>query len=166
MSGASISMEVRGIRALEGFMGKIAGADTRILMERVGIVGENAVSDNFEGEHSPDGVPWKPSFRARTTGGKTLTDKGLLAGSIESHATADEAEIGSNLIYARTHNEGGVISGNPFLAFQIPGLGFRKVESVTMPQRQFLGWSAESLADVDDVATEWLADLLPPGALS
>lgn len=162
---ASMTLDIRQLLKLDGMMGRIAAANTRELMERIGVVGENAISDNFEGEHDPDGIPWKPSFRARQ-GGKTLTDKGLLAGSVTSNADANSSEAGSNMIYARIHNDGGTISGNPKLKFSIPGLGFRSVESVTMPKRQFVGWGAEALADAKAEAEDWLADLLPPGALS
>lgn len=161
-----MTLDIGQIAAVRGMLGHLVAADTQDLMERIGIVAENAISDNFEGEHDPDGVAWAPSFRAREQGGKTLTDHGLLAGSIDGSATATSVERGSNLIYARIHNEGGVIKGNPNLKFAIPGLGFRTVAQVTMPQRQFVGWGRESLADAEAEAMDWLAELLPPGALS
>lgn len=163
---AVMTLDIRQLVQLDQIIGRVSAAETRDLMERIGIVAENAISDNFEGERDPDGVPWKPSFRARAEGGKTLTDKGLLAGSITSNADADSAEAGSNMIYARIHNDGGVIRGNPRLTFAIPGLGFRSVESVTMPQRQFVGWGRDALDDAKAEAEDWLAELLPPGALS
>lgn len=162
----AVTLDASDIRALDGMMAHIAGADTSVLMERIGLVGEDAVSSNFEGEHDPSGVAWKPSFRAEVEGGKTLTDRGILAGSIESHATADQAEIGSNLIYARIHQEGGIIRGNPLLKFALPGgLGFTAVEQVVMPARPFLGWGREALDEVEAQTEDWLAELLPPGAL-
>lgn len=164
---ASVSLSVSGLTAVEHFMDALVakGADTRVLMERIGIVGETSVSDNFEGEHGPDGAPWKPSHRAKTKGGKTLTDSGILNTSIESHATTDGVEIGSNLIYAPIHQFGGTITGNPRLKFNIPGIGFVSPESVTIPARPFLGWGADALEEVDAQATDWLAEVLPAGSV-
>lgn len=162
---ASVSLSVSGLKAVERFIDALVakGADTAVLMERIGIVGENSVADNFEGEHAPDGTPWKPSLRARVTGGKTLTD---LNTSIESQATADSVAVGSNMVYAAIHQFGGTIRGNPTLRFALPGgLGFRSVASVTIPARPFLGWSADALEEVDAQATDWLAEVLPAGSV-
>jgi phage gpG-like protein len=161
---ASITLDASGIAALQSVLATMAGADTLSLMEAIGIVGEDAVSENFEGAHDPFGAPWLPSLRAKTEGGKTLTDHGILANSIESQADADRVEIGTNMIYARIHNDGGVIRGNPYLRFAIPGGGFATVESVTMPKRQFLGWGRAALDEVQAQVEDWLAGLLPTGA--
>jgi phage gpG-like protein len=163
---AAMTLDITQIAAVRGMLDQLAGADTAELMERIGIVAENAISDNFEGEHDPDGVSWVPSFRAKNEGGKTLTDHAILANSIDGSATATSVERGSNLIYARIHNEGGTIKGNPNLKFNIPGLGFRNVDSVTMPKRQFVGWGRESLADAEAETEDWLTSLLQPGAVS
>lgn len=166
---AAIILEAGDVAALDAVMASlVAGAhDTQPLMERLGIVGEDSVSENFEGEHDPQGVPWKPSFRAEVEGGKTLTDNAILANLIESRATADQVEIGTNLIYARIHQEGGTIRGNPHLRFALPGgLGFATVESVTIPARPFLGWGRSAIDEAELQGEEYLASLMPPGALS
>jgi phage gpG-like protein len=162
MSGASISLEVSGIRALEGMMASIAHVDTLPLMERIVTVGEDSVSSNFEGEHDPAGIPWLPSHRALSEGGKTLTDHGILAGSIEGHASADHAEVGTNMVYARIHNEGGKIKRERSFA-GFADIGFVEID---MPKRQFLGWGADALEEVEAQGEDWLASLLPAGALS
>lgn len=161
---AAITFDVTGIAALEAFMARIGDIDTTELMERIGIVGENAVSDNFEDEHDPDGLPWKPSFRAITTGTKTLTEHGGLVDSVESAGTKDQVVVGTNLPYARIHNDGGTIRGNPNLKFNIPGIGYRTVESVVMPKRQFVGWGRDALDGVEAEAIDWLAEVFPEGS--
>lgn len=163
---AAMTLDISQLVQLDQIIGRVSAAETRDLMERIGIVAENAISDNFEGEHDPDGNAWLPSYRARELGGKTLTDHGILANSIDGEATANSVERGSNLIYARIHNEGGTIKGNPKLKFNIPGLGFRTVDSVTMPKRQFVGWGRDALGDAEAEAEDWLMSLLPPGAVS
>jgi len=50
------------------------------------------------------------------------------------------ASIGTNVVYARIHERGGIIraKNQEFLTFNIPGVGFRKARSVTIPPRPFL----------------------------
>jgi phage virion morphogenesis protein len=159
---AAMTLDIIALLPAEAMLHSVVDADTLDLMARIGIVAENAISDNFEGEHDPDGLPWLPSFRARTEGGKTLTDKGLLAGSITSNPTATEVEAGSNMIYAAIHNFGGVIKRERSFAM-IADLGFTEIK---MPQRQFVGWGSEAMKEAEQQAEDWLASLLPPGALS
>lgn len=163
MAGDMISITAADLPALAAFAGQLGTIDTLPLMERIGTIGEHHVSLNFEGEHDPDGLPWAPSFRVRTQGGKTLSKYGHLSDSVMSNASADAAEIGTNMIYARIHNQGGVIQGNPLLRFK-GAFGWASVESVTMPKRQFIGWGRDALDDVEAEAEEFLAGLLP-GAL-
>lgn len=159
---AAMTLDISQLVQLDRIIGRVSAAETRDLMERIGIVAENAISDNFEGEHDPDGVPWKPSLRATKQGGKTLTDSGVLATSITSNATADSVEAGSNMIYAAIHNYGGTIKRERSFAM-IADLGFTEIK---MPQRQFVGWGADAMDDAKAEAEDWLAELLPPGALS
>jgi phage virion morphogenesis protein len=93
------------------------------------IVGVEAVRDsnaNFR-EGGFDGKKWsarKNKNRKGKRDTKVLTDTGDLGDSIDYNADFNEVKIGTNLDYAKVHNEGGR-SGR--------GKGF------TMPKRQFLG---------------------------
>lgn len=60
----------------------------------------------FERETGPDGMPWQPSQRALAEGGQTLTDKGLLRGSITHVARRDGVDVGTNVIYGAIHQFG------------------------------------------------------------
>lgn len=97
-------------------------------------------SDRFETETAPDGTPWQQSLRARDEGGQTLTDTGILAGSITYNSNAQRLEVGTATQYAAIHQFGGDIvpKNAKALMFQIGGR-FIQVQKVTMPARPFLG---------------------------
>ena len=76
-------------------------------------------------------------FRA---GKKILTDSGRLQNSITYKSRGRSLVIGTNLIYARIHQKGGVIKAKPGKALRIP-LGDGRVifrKQVTIPARPFL----------------------------
>ncbi len=90
------------------------------------------VRKNFAEGHDPDGNPWLPLKhpRARTGGGgedKPLRDRGPLLASLvgqsaEGHVeelTDTLLELGTNLPYAHTHQQGSTIKGNPYLAIPL-----------------------------------------------
>jgi phage gpG-like protein len=137
--------------------------DLTPLMERIGAYGEESTVHRFATQTGPGGKAWKPSHRARATGGQTLTDKAILRNSIGWRASRDRAEWGTNLIYARTHQEGATIraKGGGRLGFTIPGLGFRAPHEVVIPARPFLGVDGEDAREIDDILRDYIAEVLP-----
>jgi len=126
--------------------------DATPAMRAIATLGESATRLRFRSETGPDGKRWQPSLRAQITGGRTLTERGHLAGSLSSRAGADFAEWGVNRIYAAIHQFGGVISAKgKALAFSIPGGGFAVVKAVRMPARPFLGISTDDREDILDI---------------
>lgn len=89
------------------------------------VVAQMAVSDvkkNFAGGHAPNGAPWKALAHGRPSGGsaKPLRDKGLLMASVTGRAITDGVAVGSNLAYARLHNEGGTVTAKRTKFLAIP----------------------------------------------
>ncbi|NBB51500.1 phage virion morphogenesis protein [Rhizobium sp. CRIBSB] len=80
--------------------------DARPLMERIGGIGEDAAGRTFKTQSGPDGKPWKPSIRAQLQGTATLIQGGRLRDSIVSKVSADQVEVGTNVIYAAIHQFG------------------------------------------------------------
>ncbi|MBK67919.1 MAG: phage virion morphogenesis protein [Rickettsiales bacterium] len=100
------------------------------------------VSNRFENEKGPDGEAWEKSYRAKQEAGQTLSDTGILKQSISSDHSADRLEIGSAMVYARIHQEGGIIKpiNQEKLSFSIGGR-FIQTDQVQMPARPYLGFS-------------------------
>jgi phage virion morphogenesis protein len=73
---------------------------------------------NFERGGRP--TKWKPSWRAKMQGGKTLMDTGRLALSMDWAATDDEAIVGTNVRYGRIHQLGGTIVPKTAKALTVP----------------------------------------------
>ena len=157
-----VRLHIDGLSPLEQNLGKLAGRFGNILplMERLGMIAESGVMDYFEEERGPDGKRWEPSIRARETGGKTLTDSARLKLSITHRASARMMEVGTNVKYARPHQEGATIRGkNGKLTFKLPGgLGFRSVDEVRLPARPFLGFSTDMIGDMEAEAESYAAE--------
>jgi phage virion morphogenesis protein len=129
------------------------------LMKAIGAALESSTKRRFRTNVAPDGSPWKPSVRALRTGGRTLLDKAHLRDSITSDADDTQAVVGSNLIYAAIHQEGGVIrpKNAAALVFNIPGVGWRRVNKVTIPARPFLGVSEDDRDNIGDLVAADIA---------
>ena len=132
-------------------------ADTQAVATEIGEALVAGVHQRFDDEEAPDGSSWEPSIRAREEGGKTLTDKGELRNSIGYIVSPTKVVVGSNKKYAATHQLGGVIKGKKGkLKFSLPGGGFAQVDSVTIPQREYLGISDEDRAEVQAILQQHL----------
>ena len=105
----------------------------RVLFNRIGTELLNAVARNFK-EQGHEGAPWaalSPFTIARrrkgrgvkVSRGRILEDTGALRGSFTAEATENMVRVGSNLIYAPTHEFGrGPIPRRPMLPSQRSGL--------------------------------------------
>lgn len=98
---------------------------------------------------SPSGAAWKPNL----LGTSILFRSGLLNSSIHYTVSGTAIMVGSNLIYARIHNDGGEIRPKTKKALSFPGRSRKdqRVQGkVTMPQRQYLGLSAANAAELKE----------------
>ncbi len=145
-----------------------AGEDLSEFNSSLGVEMEAVTLTLFDLEQDVDGNPLTPSIRAKTEGGKTLTDSGRYKDSITSQSDARSIEWGSNLIYAGPNNEGATIraKGGGKLRFKLPGgLGFRSVDEVVLPERRVIGFGPRH----EEAARDMYADFFPgkaPGLYS
>lgn len=150
---AGFSYQIDDARLQAGLRNLIAlGRNAGAAMADIAAIGESSTRQRFRTETGPDGQRWKPSLRARITGGRTLTKDGHLSGSISARHGRDFAEWGVNRIYAAIHQFGGEIRAKGgSLRFRLAGGGFAQVKQVTMPARPFLGVSDDDRDDILDV---------------
>jgi phage gpG-like protein len=153
------------------------GADLRPGLALSGDVFENSTRARFDSGRGPGGIPWLPSNRARAESapragqigpqrGATLVRSGLLRDSIRTEVGDDTVRTGTDARsesakYAATHQFGATIVPKTakFLAFQIPGVGWRFAKSVTIPARPFMGIDDDDLAALEEVWTGFVASL-------
>lgn len=142
MAKSGCRLEWNGLdKALSSASRKLASVEDELLAS----IGEALVSSTtkrFMDERGPDGKGWKPSQRAATTGGKTLTDTGRLRNSIDYATARGKVMVGSNVRYARIHQLGGKT-----------GRGHK----VNMPARPYLGFSKADLEEVKGTIAHFLA---------
>src|SRR5690606_18275189 len=98
--------------------------------EDVGAALSTSTQLRFERGQAPGGTPWPPSLRARLEGGQTLVKSGRLRDSITYEAGPAAVRVGTNTLYAATHQQGATIAAKAGgkLRFRLPGgLGWRSV---------------------------------------
>lgn len=102
----------------------------------------NQVAEGFARERDPYDRPWKKSIRAREQGGQTLSASARLRRSFTRRgvqARPDGFTIGSNVIYALTHQKGAVIKprNGKYLRFRVRGR-WVQVKRVRIPMRMMV----------------------------
>lgn len=159
-AGVTLTFRSQGQQDVERRLAQVLGAikTPRQLMNTIGAVLESSTRRRFRTGVGPDGVAWKPSARVAAKGGKTLFWHGHLSGSITHDADDHSAKVGSNLIYARIHQLGGVIEAKNGgrLRFQIPGVGWRSVAKVTIPARPYLGVDDRDRVEIADQTRRYI----------
>lgn len=142
-----------------GWLGQLGRAvvitDWRIALRRCELAVIASTKENFAGGHDPDGNPWPPLKRPRTSNynkgsrGLPLRDKGLLAASTSARGAAGNHEVltesrmewGSNLHYAAFHQEG----------------------TRDIPQRRFIGWNQPVIEECDVILADFAAQQIARG---
>jgi phage virion morphogenesis protein len=176
MAGASFSTRIDGPASIDARLAALAAAngDLSDLMDGIGLYLESSTIERFDTETDPEGKPWEKSQRAKDEGGKTLTDKGLLKGSVSRRFSATDAEVGTNLIYARPHQLGmdetvsvPAHSRTIYQAFgrSLPGGLTVQVgafeRQMKLPRRSFLGISDEDETEILALAEDYERDAVP-----
>lgn len=112
----------------------------------------------FKTTKGPDGKKWEKSHRAREENGVTLTDTARLKNSIKSMASESGFAVGTNTIYARTHQlgeKGRTVTirakTSKGLVFQVDGHWVRKKKvtvHIKIPARPFLGLDEDDMHEI------------------
>lgn len=150
--GTSIRIE-GDTNALMKKLRQLSNIDKNGLDKVLGETIKTSTRDRFRTEKAPNGKKWEPSKRAITNGGVTLVNSAVLKNSITYQSNETGFAVGTNSIYAATHQLGDkrTISANSSngLRFKIGDQWVTKKEvKVDIPARPFLGISAE---DEDEI---------------
>ncbi len=130
MSGAGASVTVTGVGETQAGLAALAARidDLADVMDEIGSALVANAQLRFEQERDPGGSPWAAlqpaTARRKAKAGKEriLTFDAHLRASLTHRPGARQVEVGSNLIYAATHQFGrDAIKARPYLP--IPELG-------------------------------------------
>lgn len=157
---SSVSIRLDGdTDALLGRMEQISDLDKAEIMNAIAEGLRTSTLERFRAEESPEGTKWKPSIRATRQGGKTLTKSVGLKNSIKAQADGTGAAVGTNLVYAATHQFGDErtirAKKGSYLRFQI-GDRWVSIPSVrvNIPARPFLGISKDDEEEIKAILDE------------
>lgn len=143
MSGASVTVNPEQLAAVRARLEGLCLLKMEAVLDIIGAQVEGQTRRRLnEEEFSPGSglawPEWSPDYaKTRHAGHKKLLSSGHLEDSITYVISPGEAEIGTNLIYAATHQYGD--------------------ESRGIPSREFLGLSRENLDEIEDRVTDYLA---------
>jgi phage gpG-like protein len=148
-----------------------AAGDVRPALKNIGEYETQVTKERFGTETDPQGRPWpalNPLYALTKKGpGKLKGESGRLAQIFYQLADQSAVDIGSDVIYARIHNEGGKIVPKTASAlfFSMGGQEFR-LQSVTIPQRQFLGFSDADITEILAIVEDHFLMAVGPEGLS
>lgn len=145
------------IKALKKTLKKLTDFDYKGLNTELGQAIRSSTLKRFKDQRDPEGKKWEPSRRVLESGqtlkgswkDRILIDKGILKKSIKDKATDQGVAIGTNLVYARIHQYGGVIRAKLKKSLKIATGGkFFLRKKAVMPARAYLGINAEDMEEI------------------
>lgn len=158
----NISVKVEGHEALLKRIKELSAIDTGGAMRAIAEGLRTSTMERFDTTTDPEGKRWKASIRARESAGKTLTKSARLKNSIRAEADKTGMAVGTNTIYAATHQfgaKGRVIKAKraKALRFKFNGqwVSVKKVQ-VDIPARPFLGISAEDDKEIQETLDDMI----------
>ena len=146
----------------------LAETDKKSLNKVISQLLRSSTVQRFKTQQAPDSQRWKQSIRAEREGGKTLVQTGRLRNSIHTKSDETGLAVGTNTIYASTHQLGAQgrsitikAKTSKGLVFMINGKWIRKKQvtvHVNIPARPFLGISKEDMQDIKDIIDDHFAE--------
>jgi len=107
MAGFSISVDVKDMDAATKFLGSLTPRQIGDLAAMAGVELVKVSREAFASEKDPvDGSSWKATV-SKKRGGSILRDTSRLVRSVKHEVSGNSVYVGSHLVYARIHQEGG-----------------------------------------------------------
>lgn len=139
----ALNFDLRSLNAVAKNLEQVGELDQDRMLDVVGAEVETQTRRRLSEEKTaPDGSPWPElsepyrTKKSEKSSGDLMVAGELLLQSIGHEAESGAVAIGSNLIYARRHDQGD--DGGP------------------IPQRQYLGLSSENEADLNAITSDFI----------
>ncbi len=141
-----------------------AAGDLTPVYKNIGEYEAGVTKERFRTSRDPEGNAWQalnPLYATTKKGPSILVGRTRDLSSIIWQLASSGVEIGSNAIYARAHNEGATIvpKNAAALMFSMGGQTFM-VKSVTIPRRQFLGFSSDDQVRIQEIIEDHFLDAI------
>lgn len=152
-----IEIEVEGLEETQRALFELSqGFDRTSLMEAVGKAGVEMIRRRLREEKtSPSGKRWPDNL----DGTELMIRSGGLYNSIYYEVDDESATIGTDWPYASIHNYGATIRSANLMKFYSSGRWW-SVYQVSIPQREFMGWSDDNIRELEKVVEghvdQWL----------
>lgn len=156
------------VRRLMDRMRQFGDMDKKRLNNVLSSAVRSSTMERFKTSKGPDGKRWEPSRRAEREAGKTLVKSGTMKNSIRQSASDSGFAVGTNNIYAPTHQLGEPgrritirAKTSRGLIFKIGSRWIRKQQvtvRVRIPARPFLGLSEEDMTEIKATVEEFLGE--------
>lgn len=157
MAGVRIEGDIGPLKQM---INRLSNLDKRGINKVIAEALRTSTIERFEKEKTPEGKRWKSSIRASSEGGKTLSKSGLLKTSIKDESSEAGVAIGTNSIYAATHQFGDsrtIKARGKVLRFKVGGFWrSAKVVKVNIPKREFLGISEDDMAEIKATLNDFI----------
>jgi phage virion morphogenesis protein len=145
----ALHVDIAAIDRLAERVARLGSLDRSQLLEDLGAEVESQTKRRIEDEkRGPDGTPWaawsESYAKTRHQNHSLLMAEGNLDDSIQHLVTGGNVEIGSNLVYASTHQFG----------LDMSVLSTKR--RVTVPARPYLGLSGENISDLAAIVDDFL----------
>lgn len=160
MTGARISYALDD-KAFTTAVTRLGGVLGTGVLRAIGTALVEETNKRFESGRDPFSQPWAellPAYAMIKRGPGILRESRMLQRSITYQVSGSSIYVGSNRIYAAVHQFGAVIKAKnaPALSFRLGFAGpkggvkraFVHVQSVTIPQRPYLGFGPNDQAAV------------------
>lgn len=157
-----------------------AADDLAPVFKNIGEYQVGSTKQRFKDEKDPDGERWKdlnPLYKQTKKGPRILTGRTRsLSQIVYQMADSQSVAIGSNLIYARIHQEGGEIraKNGGALVFSMgrapggrnSGEQVFRLKKVTIPRRSFLGINVADLERIEEIVRDHFEEALSRAGVS
>lgn len=146
-----MNLRIEGdVRPLQAKLRQLGNTDLRGVNRSLAESVRTTTLQRFRDTQSPEGKKWESSIRAKKESGLTLTKSAALKNSIKTTSSISGFAVGTNNIYARTHQFGDErkirAKSQKGLVFKFNGKWIRKKEvNITIPARPFIGINQSDL---------------------
>lgn len=155
-------------RRLMNRLRQLAEVDKKGINASISEAVRGSTVERFRTQKSPEGKKWKTSIRAEQEGGVTLVESAGLRNSIKSKSDASGFAVGTNKVYAGTHQLGAKnrritikAKTSKGLVFQMEGRWIRKKQvtvRINIPARPFLGLSDDDMEEIKGTIQDYFME--------